>query len=52
MSGQNLGEKEHWYLINAVWIESPQTKHELFDEKYILCFTYVTTPGHIKYHLD
>lgn len=52
MSGQNLGEKDHQYLINAVCIESPQTKHELFDEIYILCFAYVTKPDDIKYHLD
>lgn len=50
--GKNLGEKEHWYLINAVSIGSPQTKHELFDEKYILCFAHVTKPDGIKYHLD
>lgn len=52
MSGQNLGEKHCWSLINAVWIASPQTVHELFYEKYILCFAYVRTPEDIKYYLD
>lgn len=52
MGGQNLGERDHWYLINAVQIGSPQTKHELFYKKYIVCFVYVVTPDDIKYNLD
>lgn len=51
MGEQNLGERDNWYLINAVQIGSPQTKHELFYEKYIVCFAYVTTPNGIKYNL-
>jgi len=44
--------RDHWYLINAVWIGSPQTKPEPFYEKYIVCFAYVTIPDDIKYNLD
>lgn len=50
LSGQNLGERNHWCLIKAVHIGSPQTKHDLFYEKYIQCFPHVTTSGNTEYN--
>ena len=52
MGGQTLVETDHWYLINAAQIGSPQTKRELFSEKYIVCLAYVMTADDIKYNLD
>lgn len=44
MGRQNLSERAHWYLTNAVQKGSTQTKAEPFYEEYVVCFAYATTP--------